>query len=39
MIKNIMYISNMHYGVYYYLVKFQLKNPPMNGKNEKAKLY
>ena len=23
--------SNMCYGVYYYVVKFQLKTPPMNG--------
>ena len=30
-----MYISNMHYGVYYYLVKFQLKNPPINGEMKK----
>ena len=26
------YFSNMCYGAYYYVVKFQLKTPPMNGK-------
>ena len=25
------YFSNMCYGVYYCVVKFQLKTPPMNG--------
>ena len=25
------YFSNMCYGVYYYVVKFQLKTPPMHG--------
>ena len=29
--KNYDYFSNMRYGVYYYVVKFQLKTPPMNG--------
>ena len=28
--------SNMCYGVYYYLVKFQLKTPPMHGEMKKT---
>ena len=31
MIKNMIIFSNMCYGVYYYIVKFQLKTTPMNG--------
>ena len=27
--------SNMRYGMYYYVVKFQLKTPPMNGEIKK----
>ena len=27
----IVFFSNMCYGVYYYIVKFQLKTTPMNG--------
>jgi len=32
------YFSNMCYGVYYYVVKFQLKTPPMHGEMKKTKL-
>ena len=35
MIKNIIYFSNIHYGVYYYLVKFQFKTLPMYGEKKK----
>ena len=28
--KNMIYFSNMCYGVYYYVVKFQLKTPLMH---------
>ena len=28
--KNMIYFSNMCYGVYYYVVKFQLKTPSMH---------
>ena len=33
------YFSNMCYGVYYHVVKFQLKTPPMRGENKKDKLH
>ena len=35
MIKNMIYFSNMCYGVYYYVVKFQLKTSPMHGEMKK----
>ena len=28
--KNMIYFSNLCYGVYYYIVKFQLKTPTMH---------
>ena len=31
--------SNMRYGMYYYVVKFQLKTPSMNGEIRNTKLY
>ena len=34
-----MYFSKMCYDVYYHLVKFQLKTPPMYGEMKKDKLY
>ena len=36
MIKIMIYFSNIPYGVYYYLVKFQLKTPPMHGEIKKT---
>ena len=30
------YFYNMCYGVYYYVVKFQLKTPPMHGEMKKT---
>ena len=30
------YFSNMCYGVYYYVVNFQLKTPPMHGEMKKT---
>ena len=30
------FFSNMCYGVYYYVVKFQLKTPPMHGEMKKT---
>ena len=33
------YFSNMYYGVYYCVIKFQLKTPPMHGENEKEKIH
>ena len=32
---NMIYFSNMHYGVYYYIIKFQLKTPLMHEEMEK----
>ena len=29
------YFSNMCYGVYYHIVKFQLKSPPRHGEMKK----
>jgi len=29
--------SNMRYGVYYRLIKFQLKTPPIHGEMKKTK--
>ena len=29
----------MCYGMYYYVIKFQLKTPPMHGENEKEKIH
>ena len=31
--------SDMHPGVYYYAIKFQLKTPSMHGEIKKDKLY
>ena len=36
MIKIMIYFSNIPYGVYYYIVKFQLKTPPMHREIKKA---
>ena len=38
MIKNNNIFFNMCYGVYYYVIKFQLKTPPMHGEMKKDKL-
>ena len=35
MLKNMIYFYNMCYGVYY-VVKFQLKTPPMHGEMKKT---
>ena len=34
--KIIIYFFNMCYGVYYHVVKFQLKTPPMHGEMKKT---
>ena len=31
-----MYFSNMRYDAYYYLIKFQLKTPPIDGEMKKT---
>ena len=36
MIKNYDLFSNMCYGVYYHIVKFQLKSPPKHGEMKKT---
>ena len=39
MIKIMMhFFSNMNYGVYYYLIKFQLKTPSIHGEMKKTNL-
>ena len=34
--KIMIYFSNMSYGVYYYVIKFQLKTPPMLGEMKRT---
>ena len=36
MIKIMICFSNMRYGVHYYVVKIQIKTPPMHGEIKKA---
>ena len=31
------YLSNMYYGVYYCVIKFQLQTPPMHGEMKRKK--